>query len=284
MGTRTRKIVLLQDNFSGHIIPDGLQNIHVINFKPNLTAYVQPLDQGIIRCFKGHYRSKFIQRAVRRYDDGVPPSEIYNINQLQAMRLADIAWHEVDTTTIRNCWHKAGILPATDPAESILAPPTIPISSLLHTPSPNQDPITVIEDNLRSALDNLEKTGALQHKNRIDIEAFLNPPEESWMVEETTDEEIYRAVLAACKAQAREAGTISDGGDDDIEDDAPVEPCPTYREIFRAVSTISRYVERVDYPVACRLECDLAELAQQVRSERSHALSTTKITDYFHLT
>ena len=42
------KILLLQDNFSGHIVPENLQNIQVENFKPNLTAHVQPKDQGII--------------------------------------------------------------------------------------------------------------------------------------------------------------------------------------------------------------------------------------------
>jgi len=58
---RGRKIMLLQDNFSGHIVPPGLQNIRVENFEPNLTAHVQPKDQGIIRCFKAHYRKEFIQ-------------------------------------------------------------------------------------------------------------------------------------------------------------------------------------------------------------------------------
>jgi hypothetical protein len=54
---KNRKILLLQDNFSGHIVPPNLQNIRVENFEPNLTAHVQPKDQGIIRCFKAHYRA-----------------------------------------------------------------------------------------------------------------------------------------------------------------------------------------------------------------------------------
>jgi hypothetical protein len=103
LATKNRKILLLQDNFSGHIVPEDLHNIRVENFEPNLTAHVQPNDQGIIRCFKAHYRSKFIQYAIDRYDDSVTPAHIYDINQLQAMRLAEVAWREVDTTTIRNC-------------------------------------------------------------------------------------------------------------------------------------------------------------------------------------
>jgi hypothetical protein len=43
-GSANHKILLLQDNLSGHIVPDGLQSIHV----KNLTAHVQPMDQGII--------------------------------------------------------------------------------------------------------------------------------------------------------------------------------------------------------------------------------------------
>jgi len=42
-----RKILLLQDNFAGHIVPETLTNICVKNFEPNLTAHVQPNDQGI---------------------------------------------------------------------------------------------------------------------------------------------------------------------------------------------------------------------------------------------
>ena len=37
---KKQKILLLQDNFSGHIIPPDLKAISVKNFQPNLTAHV----------------------------------------------------------------------------------------------------------------------------------------------------------------------------------------------------------------------------------------------------
>ena len=55
---------------------------------------------------KTHYCTKYIKCALDYYDTSVTPSKIYDIDQLQAMWLADMAWHEVDTTTIRNCWKK----------------------------------------------------------------------------------------------------------------------------------------------------------------------------------
>lgn len=54
--------------------------------------------------------------------------------------------------------------PTLDSPASTLALPMIPILSLLHLSFLDQDlgPIAAIEDELRSALDGLEKTGALQ--------------------------------------------------------------------------------------------------------------------------
>ena len=278
---RKRKIVLLQDNFSGHIVPDGLRNIHVLNFKPNLTAHVQPMDQGIIGSFKAHYRTKYFQWAINRYERGITPSDMYNIDQLQAMRLANIAWGEVDTTTIRNCWHKAGILPAMDPSESLTSPlaqPAIPVLSLLqqlHSPSYDQDPIAAAKNELICALDDLEAIGVLQKVNRMDLEDLLNPPEESRM-EDTTDEEIFQAVMAECNSQ--EEGPM----DGDVEGDAVAEPRPTYHEVIEAASVMSRHVAHIDDPVARQLEVILASMGRQMRLERSNGLTATHITDYFH--
>jgi len=36
---KKRRILLLQDNFSAHIVPDNLSNIRVENFHANLTAH-----------------------------------------------------------------------------------------------------------------------------------------------------------------------------------------------------------------------------------------------------
>ena len=141
------------------------------------------------------------------------------------------------------------------------------------------------ENKLRSALDELEARGLLQSENRMDIEALVNPPEESRMMRAMrTDEEICQAVLARRKAQE---GGVIDGGDDDVEDedededDGPVEPRPTYREVMQAIHTINRYLELDDSPFAREFKATLASFAQRVRSERPRALTTTHITDYF---
>jgi hypothetical protein len=56
MQKQKRKVCLYLDNFSGHYISYEPMNVELIYFKPNLTAWVQPLDAGIIHCFKAHYQ------------------------------------------------------------------------------------------------------------------------------------------------------------------------------------------------------------------------------------
>jgi hypothetical protein len=233
-----RKILLLQDNFSGHVVPDGLQNICIVNFAPNHTAHVQPMDQGIICCFKAHYRSRYIQCAIHRYDEGITPSEIYDINQLQAMCLAEDAWNNVDATTICNCWKKAGILPSSD---SPLPAPSVPISSLILDAPSHEDPVLNAEKQVEQVLDGLVSRGILQKSNRMDIEALLNPIEESQAIDKTTDEEIYSAVQNAREAQ--ELAEVN-GGDDDVDD------ILSRREVLKATSLINRYINAVDDPTA----------------------------------
>jgi DDE superfamily endonuclease len=107
MRTANRTICLLIDNFSGHNVAYDPTNIQLEWFEPNLTSHVQPLDAGIIRCFKAHYRRAFCIRALDHDDAG--ESDIYKIDLLEAMLMAREAWNEVSATTIKNCWDHTGI-------------------------------------------------------------------------------------------------------------------------------------------------------------------------------
>ncbi len=270
-----RKILLLQDNFSGHIVPSNLQCIRVENFEPNLTAHVQPNDQGIIRCFKAHYRRRFIHRAIDRYDEGISPSEIYEINQLQAMRIAEAAWQDVDTTTIRKCWQKAGIVPDVA-APSASTQPTIPISALLNNSASQTDPIAHAESQVEQALDDLVATGVLQKENRMDINSLLNPVGESHVLTETSDQEIYQAVMDAVEARENIEMSGGDDGDGDT-----VEPNPTRRDVLKAASTISDYIGTINDPLARKIEVLLGSFKRQLHLHEAKTMKDTVLTDYF---
>ena len=100
------------------------------------------------------------------------------------------------------------------------------------------------EKDLTAALDCLEATGILQRLNRMDIEALLNPPEESSMMDDTTDEEIFQAVMDVKE---------DNGGHGDIDGDAADIPGPTRNEALQAALMLQRYVQDLDDPFARKL-------------------------------
>ncbi|GAA5878265.1 hypothetical protein JCM1840_002366 [Sporobolomyces johnsonii] len=101
-------IILLMDNFSGHRVPYQPKNIKIVFFIPNITAFVQPCDAGIIRTLKALYCRSFCERALDHDDAG--EREIYKIDILEAMLLMNAAWTKVSKSTIANCWAHTGIL------------------------------------------------------------------------------------------------------------------------------------------------------------------------------
>jgi hypothetical protein len=101
MQVQDRQVVLL-DNFSGHFIEYKPSNIELVYFTPNITSHIQPLNAGIIRCFKAYYQWLFCKRAMDKDDLG--KENIHKINLLKAMTMAEQAWKMVSADTIRNCW------------------------------------------------------------------------------------------------------------------------------------------------------------------------------------
>jgi hypothetical protein len=87
--------------FSAHNILYTPQNVRIEHFEPNLTLFVQPLDAGIIRCFKVHYRHAFCLCTIKLDDAG--GRGIYKINLREAMVMARDAWNAVEPATIGNC-------------------------------------------------------------------------------------------------------------------------------------------------------------------------------------
>jgi hypothetical protein len=80
-------ISLLIDNFSAHhAIKYTPTNIQVEFFEPNMTAFMQPCDIGMIKCFKALYWRSLCAHTLDLNDAG--EQEIYKINLLEAMMMA----------------------------------------------------------------------------------------------------------------------------------------------------------------------------------------------------
>lgn len=105
-----RKICLLIDNCSAHPADVDLSNITVRFLPPNTTCLIQPMDQGVIKNWKGHYRSTLNSRIIAELD--VDPNRLAmdvakKISVLDALHISKSSWDEVLPKTITNCFRKA---------------------------------------------------------------------------------------------------------------------------------------------------------------------------------
>jgi hypothetical protein len=114
----------------------------------------------------------------------------------------------------------------------------------------------------------------------MDIESLLNPAGESHILAESSDQEIYQAVMDSIAAREN----IEASGSDDVDDseDIHIEPRPTRRDVLKAVSTISKYVDEVNDPIACKVEGILSSFNRQLRLDESRSMKSTVLTAFFH--
>ena len=101
-----RKIVLLVDNCPAHPSIDNLVSSELIFLPPNTTSKLQPMDQGVIRSLKAHYKTMSVRKLIEAIEKKKPLPEL---SILDAMQMLDLACGKVTTKTVVNCFEKAGI-------------------------------------------------------------------------------------------------------------------------------------------------------------------------------
>jgi len=81
---------------------------------PNTTALVQPMDAGIIRAFKAHFRRFHLLWVISQLDamgEGVSADKVLPTVR-QAIEWTSKAWACVTKQTVQNCWKHVKILPS----------------------------------------------------------------------------------------------------------------------------------------------------------------------------
>ncbi|KAJ7367381.1 hypothetical protein DFH08DRAFT_1005982 [Mycena albidolilacea] len=196
-----------------------------------------------------------MQRALDRYNEGVTPASIYDIDQLEAI--------------------KSGILPTADSisideelehdvdSRRIISPAdTVPDLKLREA-----------EAALSQVLDELQEVGVLQKKNLVDIEDLIQMPEKA-VIEDATDKEIFEAVQ---KLRSQEANREIHGSDDDEE----IDPKPSWKEALQAAATLCKYIADLDDLFARKMEGALSLFGCETRRKEVRTMANSSIYDYF---
>lgn len=102
---KRRKIALLVDNCTAHPKIKELKSIKLIFLPPNCTSVLQPMDQGVIKSLKAHYRKKLAVCILQEQDT----LNFGKVTLLDACRFLQKAWIEVSESTIAHCFNHAGL-------------------------------------------------------------------------------------------------------------------------------------------------------------------------------
>ncbi|XP_064475752.1 tigger transposable element-derived protein 4-like [Ornithodoros turicata] len=86
-----RKVMILVDNCPGHGNVSGLFSIRLEFLPPNTTAKLQPMDKGVIRSLKRHYRRSLLQRMLLCMETG----KEYQVNLLTSETPAENSVEEL---------------------------------------------------------------------------------------------------------------------------------------------------------------------------------------------
>ena len=118
-----RKIALVIDNCSAHPHVSDLESIELVFLPPNTTSAIQPCDQGVIKTLKTYYRKSMVKSLIAAISEGLTIAE-FKISLLDALQMIRKAWDSITSSTIANCFRKAGfIVPAAPSDEQRLSEP-----------------------------------------------------------------------------------------------------------------------------------------------------------------
>ncbi|CAG8677585.1 14214_t:CDS:1 [Cetraspora pellucida] len=161
----SRKVILLVDGAKSHSWSNlNLHNTTVHCLPPNTTSRLQPMDASIIMSFKHRYHSYFIKWLLNQYKCG----KDNKMNVLTAIKYIACAWREILSETVHNCFKHIGILPVIQDNEELVS-------------NYNDDEL------IKELHMDIE---ALCLQNVMDLDNFINYPEESDTTEILTDQKI----------------------------------------------------------------------------------------------
>ena len=113
MRVEDRKIAMILDNFSVH--PNlTLSHVKIFFLPPNTTSMTQPMDAGIIKNLKCHYRRFLIRKRLLAVDSETG----FKLDLLQALDWLKMSWDNVTPATIKHCYKHVGFKDVPDTEET----------------------------------------------------------------------------------------------------------------------------------------------------------------------
>ncbi|XP_006007310.2 tigger transposable element-derived protein 4-like [Latimeria chalumnae] len=239
-------VCLLIDNCLAHSVNVNLSHIVLKFLPPNTTSVMQPMDMGVIKNFKGHYRACLNVRIIASLDAN-PQLRAVDVAKkptlLDAIHLEKESWATVLPQTVCNCFRKGGFVSTGDNAGAV-----------------DIDDIDVLADVVIP--DNMTAE---------EFEAIIEVDSQLETAGELTDVELLETVAAAKHPQVEEPQ------EDSASDDEPKEP--SLQEQLHTMDIFWRICQHrgfeIGYQAARKIETDL-------HIEAANRKKQTTLDNYFN--
>ncbi|XP_063896995.1 tigger transposable element-derived protein 4-like [Helicoverpa armigera] len=217
---KNKKILLLVDNCPAHPHIADLKSITLVFLPPNTTSVLQPMDQGIIRALKTHFRKNLVLKMIQLLDGCRSTSFEYpKITVLDGILMIQDAWTQLKQITIFNCYKHAGFVQSnvectitSSNADDFNEEDDVPLSVWARAINGHQLPIT-----------------------NEDFEQYAFVDDAVATCEEPTDENIVENIIAT------DSNTIDSDGDDGESEE--IHPTVSVSEALKAAETLSVFVQ-----------------------------------------
>ncbi|XP_057327621.1 tigger transposable element-derived protein 4-like [Microplitis mediator] len=228
-----RKILLVVDNCPAHCLVENLEYIKVVFLPPNITSVLQPLDQGVIKSLKMHYRKLLVINLLQR----IEKKEEEKFTILDAIFMISQAWQNVTQRTIANCFKHAGFI---DPSVCTL------IDKDEISPASEKDNVSLLQ--LGQAL-----TPPL---TALDVEEFLQVDNNIAVCSSLSDQEILEEI--------KNLDTVIEDHDE-LENEEGNFVIPTISGALSAITVLQKFVlGKEEYCLSNNNE-SLNKMSQQIQ-------------------
>ena len=263
MRRENRKIAMIIDNCPAHPTVD-LTNIDLLFLPPNTTSHTQPMDSGIIKNLKYHYRHILALRRLQSTEEGAAP---FSWNLLDSLVALKSAWRRVKVQTVANCFKKAGfIIPEAVSRQSSSSTEPEEVSVSVDPVPPEEVEFQNIWDRLRQVYGDAVGRDMNEYigiDNEVETSPILN------------DEQIVQ--ILSNPAAEDELGSDEDVEENDTDITVVEDQTPTLCQAYAAMRLLRRYGL---WHACSDMEDIVFRLEAVLMDQSQNSLRQAKITDF----
>ena len=271
LSQRGRSVLLFLDNVGCHPPHMNFSNIKIVFLPPN-TSVLQPLNLGIIKTFKVHYRKFLMRFVLSNIDTCASASEVVkSATILHAVKWVAEAWKNMHELTIKKCFRKAGIL-----AQDF---------TIVQLPSQN-DPFTDLDD---SAEGSDEEDELLHLMNAVQgsdgactVQEMMTAENEVPICSEFSDDTWDEQFMTELQPNSSETCVSSD--EDECEQDIPEPPAKRvkmYKEAVECLEDVRLFLEQKGHTELATEADILVNKVSQLQCSQMNCSVQSSITSYF---